>query len=98
VGDVAVVIGGSERRLVVLDDGDGGMFIPFRDETSGDTTYSGGRYVGVTIAADGSAVIDFNRASNPWCVFDEEFICPLAPEQNVLRIAVEAGERMWWPA
>ena len=90
-------IGASEYRLVVLDDGDGGSFIPFRDATAGVETYGGGRYVGIEVAADGTAVVDFNRAGNPWCVYDDEFTCPLPPPSNVIVEPVTAGEKMWRP-
>jgi uncharacterized protein len=96
VGEVVLALE-SEYRLVVLDDGDGGQFIPFRDATCGDTTYRGGRYVGATINEDGTATVDFNRASNPWCVFDDEFSCPLPPSANVLAEFVTAGEKLWVP-
>ena len=46
-------IDGAEYRLVVLDDGDGGRFIPFRDETAGSTTYAGGRYTSIEVADGG---------------------------------------------
>ena len=96
-GTVTLEIGGTECRWVVLDDGDGGRFLPFRDATAGTSTYAGGRYVEVEVAADGSAVIDFNRAANPYCVYDEEFACPLPPPQNVTSIPIAAGEKVWTP-
>ena len=95
VGTAIVSIGERELRLAVVDDGDGGVFIPFRDTTAGHSTYEGGRYVRPEFRDDGTVTIDFNRAGNPWCVYDDEFTCPLPPPQNVLPFAVEAGERMW---
>ncbi|NQV07426.1 DUF1684 domain-containing protein [bacterium] len=95
VGEVAAVVGGREYRLAVLDDGDGGSFIPFRDGTAGDTTYRGGRYVSPEVADDGSTIIDFNRAFNPWCVYDDEFICPLPPPANLIEVPISAGEMIW---
>ena len=94
VGEAAIVLEGREYRLTVLDDGDCGRFIPFRDRTCGDTTYGGGRYVGI----DDEGVVDFNRARNPWCVYDEEFSCPLPPSENEVDLEVTAGEKMWRPA
>jgi len=84
-------------RLAVLDDGDGGAFIPFRDGTSGTTTYGGGRYVPVAPSQDGGVTVDFNRAVNPYCVYDEEFVCPLPPATNWITTPVEAGEKMYQP-
>jgi len=97
IGTVTLQIGRCEYRLVVLDDGDGGEFIPFRDGTCGDTTYAGGRYVGIDVGDDGSATVDFNRAGNPWGVYDEEFTCPLPPPGNVITESVTAGEKIWVP-
>ena len=95
LGVLHVEIAGSAHEFVVLDDGDGNPFIAFRDETNGDTTYDGGRYVSVDVADDGSATIDFNLASNPYCVYDEEFVCPLPPLDNRLSVPIEAGEKMY---
>ena len=95
VGVVAIVIGESEYRLTVLDDGDGGAFIPFRDGTSGDETYAGGRYVGIDADAAGPVTVDFNTAQNPWCVYDEEFTCPLPPAENWIAEPIPAGAKAY---
>jgi len=76
----------------------GGLFLPFRDATSGTTTYGGGRYVLDTVkgadlgAAGGRLVVDFNFAYNPSCAYAPEWVCPLAPTPNRLPVAVGAGE------
>jgi hypothetical protein len=93
MGVFHVEIGGSMYDLVVLDDGDGSPFIAFGDTTNGRTTYAGGRYVSLELAQDGSASIDFDLASNPYCVYDEEFVCPLPPVGNRISIPIEAGEK-----
>jgi uncharacterized protein (DUF1684 family) len=78
----------------------GGLWLPFADLTTGNTTYGGGRYLIDTIkGADlgGSAerfVLDFNFAYNPSCAYDDRWSCPLAPSENRLPFAVEAGERL----
>lgn len=95
MGVFRVKIGASVYDLVVLDDGDGSPFIAFGDLTNGAATYAGGRYVSVDIAKDGSASIDFDRASNPYCVYDEEFVCPLPPLANRISVPIEAGEKMY---
>jgi uncharacterized protein (DUF1684 family) len=77
----------------------GGLFLPFRDMTNGDTTYGGGRYVLDTIKyADlgqigERLVIDFNYAYNPSCAYNSRWVCPLAPAENWLPIAIPAGEQ-----
>jgi len=89
-----------------LDAYGGGMFIPFRDATAGDSTYGGGRYLFDTVkGADLGAmpgrpaelVCDFNFAFNPSCHYDAQWSCPLAPPGNRLDVRVEAGERMYEP-
>jgi uncharacterized protein len=77
----------------------GGVFLSFRDATSGTTTYGGGRYLLDTVKgadlgeAAGKLVLDFNFAYNPSCSYDRAWICPLAPPANRLAVAVEAGEK-----
>lgn len=77
----------------------GGLFLPFRDTTNGRATYGGGRYLLDTIkgadlgAESGGLVLDFNYAYNPSCAYDDRWDCPLAPLENTLPVAVEAGER-----
>ncbi|GIW11091.1 MAG: hypothetical protein KatS3mg061_2148 [Dehalococcoidia bacterium] len=77
----------------------GGLFLPFADATSGSETYGGGRYLLDTVKhADlgGDAaglVLDFNYAYNPSCCYHERWVCPLAPPENRLPVAVRAGER-----
>ena len=82
-----------------LDAYGGGVFIPFRDATSGTTTYGGGRYLldtakGADLGSIGDRlVLDFNFSYHPSCVYDPKWICPLAPLSNRLAVAIEAGER-----
>lgn len=78
----------------------GGIFLPFSDQTSGVTTYGGGRYLldtikGADLGSDGRRlVVDFNYAYHPSCSYDARWSCPLAPKGNRLPIAIEAGERL----
>jgi uncharacterized protein (DUF1684 family) len=76
----------------------GGIFLPFRDLTNGDTTYGGGRYLLDTIKhadlgqQDSQLVIDFNYAYNPSCAYNPRWHCPLAPQENWLPVAIPVGE------
>lgn len=76
----------------------GGLFVPFRDRTSGASSYGGGRYLIDTVKhADlgseaGGLVLDFNYAYAPSCAHDPRWVCPLAPPENALDVAVNAGE------
>jgi len=77
----------------------GGVFLSFRDATSGRDSYGGGRYLLDTVKGadlgdeEGRLVLDFNFAYNPSCSYDPGWVCPLAPPANRLAVAVEAGER-----
>jgi hypothetical protein len=79
----------------------GGVFLCFRDTTSGTETYGGGRYLLDTVKGadlgeeDGKLVLDFNFSYNPSCSYDPGWVCPLAPPANRLPVAVAAGERGW---
>lgn len=69
------------------------LFLPFKDKTSGIETYEKGRYLYIEPMPGGRVLIDFNRAYNPFCHFNEKYTCPYAPEENRLDIAIRAGEK-----
>jgi uncharacterized protein (DUF1684 family) len=79
--------------LLALRGEDNEAFIPFRDVTCGVDSYGAGRYVSINIGSDGSCIVDFNRAINPYCAYDPDFSCPLPPRENWLERPVAAGER-----
>ncbi|MDH6237106.1 DUF1684 domain-containing protein [Cryobacterium sp. CG_9.6] len=91
-GEITFTLGGEEHRLVVYGDGPNWLLI-FADATTGDTTYSVGRFLSVAPDATGSLMLDFNLAYLPPCAFSYNFNCPIPPKQNRLAIAVTAGER-----
>jgi uncharacterized protein len=102
IGWVRFTVDGAPCRLSVfwLKEYAGGIFIPFRDATSGRETYGGGRYLwdsakGADLGLDGDElVLDFNFAYHPSCVYDPIWSCPLAPQENWLPVPVNAGERL----
>ena len=72
------------------------LWVPFRDETSGEETYGAGRYLDLEAddrTDDGRWVLDFNTAYNPTCAYAEGFSCPLPPSENWLDVPVWVGER-----
>lgn len=89
-----------ELELFWLEGYGGGLFLPFRDATSGQTTYGAGRYLLDTVkgadlgAKKDQLVLDFNFAYHPSCSYDPGWSCPLAPPANHLRFPIEAGERL----
>jgi uncharacterized protein (DUF1684 family) len=67
------------------------LFLPFLDNTNGDESYGGGRYIDLAIPEGDSVIIDFNTAYNPYCAYNEKFSCPIVPRENYLDIDVKAG-------
>ena len=93
---------GSELTLYWFAHYGGGIFLPFKDATSGTQTYGGGRYLLDTPKsawlgqdAQGRLRLDFNFSYFPSCAHDLRFVCPLSPPENTLPAAITAGER--WP-
>ncbi len=87
--------------------GGGGFFLPFMDATGGDDTYQAGRYLEADPLPDGRLLIDFNRAYNPYCAYNEPqslsvsagrsvprmWSCPIPPKDNLLSVPIRAGEK-----
>lgn len=89
--------GGKPCRLQVyrLEDAEGPtLFIPFRDATSGKETYPAGRYIDLNENTSGLYELDFNRAYNPWCAYNNEYSCPVPPPENTLPVSIQAGEKL----
>lgn len=73
------------------------LFVPFKDATSGNETYGGGRYLDLRLGdiQNGQLTLDFNKAYNPYCAYADGYSCPIPPKSNVLPVAVAAGERAY---
>jgi len=70
------------------------LWLPFYDATNQTETYPGGRYLDLTLAADGTVDLDFNYAYNPYCDYDHaRWNCTLPPPGNTLPFPVTAGEK-----
>lgn len=94
IGHVHVPLGDTTRLAVFREPGlDGEVWIPFRDPTNGDETYPAGRYLNAPIGDDDTVVVDFNKAFNPYCDYNPDYVCPLPPPENTLPVPVEAGEK-----
>jgi uncharacterized protein (DUF1684 family) len=98
----AFELSGAPMRLSLywLDGYAGGLFLSFRDATSGKETYGACRYLldtvkGADLGTEGERlVLDFNFSYNPSCAYDPRWACPLAPPENRLTTSVRAGERL----
>lgn len=71
------------------------LFLPFLDETNGQESYSGGRYIDLSTddIENGEIEIDFNKAYNPYCAYSNGYRCPVPPVENNLAIKIMAGEK-----
>jgi uncharacterized protein len=94
VGVIDFELAGAAAQLVAFGDSSSGLRVMFVDATSGVTTYPGGRSLSIGVPDSGGTVtLDFNRAANLPCAFTDYATCPVAPAQNRLAVAVEAGEK-----
>lgn len=98
-GRVTFAIDGQPATLTILSDRHGhGLFLPFRDATSGKETYGAGRYMdeerpAIQRLGGGRVRLDFNYAYNPYCAYSPDYSCPLPPHENWLPVAIRAGEK-----
>jgi uncharacterized protein (DUF1684 family) len=78
----------------------GGLFVPLRDGTAGESSYGGGRYALDTAkGADlgggrDTLIVDLNFLYHPSCRYDDRWQCPLAPPPNSVAADVRGGERL----
>lgn len=90
---------GVQNRLLLLELIDPGpykgtLFLAFADQTSAIETYGAGRYLDVKkVPGATTLLLDFNKAYNPYCAYSEKFSCPFPPKENVLNVAILAGEK-----
>lgn len=99
VGTVGFTVDGAHETLAVYrSNGVNDCLVPFGDETNGESTWEGGRYLTLDVGAvetdDTVVVLDFNLAYHPFCVFDDEYVAVRAPPENQLSVAIRAGERI----
>ena len=98
IGRVRLPLG--ELEVYWIDVYGGGIFVPFRDGTSGGESYGAGRYLldtvkGADLGGDARGlVVDFNYAYHPSCAYDPVWSCPLAPRANWMSAPIRVGERL----
>jgi uncharacterized protein (DUF1684 family) len=90
--DIAFAHDGVDYSVAAFQEGRG-LLLVFADATSGEATYSVGRFLMCAPNADGTITLDFNRAYLPPCAFNHNFNCPMPPEANRFTFAIEAGEK-----
>lgn len=86
---------GQKYSLLILKTEDEGLFLGFKDKTSDESTYGGGRYINLSFDQATQITLDFNRAYNPYCAYSAGYSCPLPPIENDLPMAIMAGEKLY---
>ena len=95
-GKISFEVEGNVVDLTVFKDQSGdALFLPFADATSGNETYGAGRYLEIHMQPQGRLLVDSNYAYNPYCAYNENWICPLTPAENRLRVPIRAGESLF---
>ena len=78
-------------ELITQDKYEDYLFLPFTDNTNGEETYGGGRYLDLRIPNGSTIVLDFNKAYNPYCAYNKKFSCPIVPKVNHLDTEIRVG-------
>ncbi|QNM85689.1 DUF1684 domain-containing protein [Polaribacter pectinis] len=74
------------------------LFLPFTDNTSGEDSYGGGRYMDVMItdiSEENTFELNFNNTYNPYCAYNDKYSCPLTPRKNHLDVEIKAGIKVF---
>jgi uncharacterized protein (DUF1684 family) len=92
MGQVQFTLNGVECKLEAELSGERLLF-NFKDETSNDSTYGGGRKFYLPQPEGDEIILDFNMTENWPCAYTAFATCPIPPRENKLSVRVEAGEK-----
>lgn len=81
--------------LVKLEEYKDHLFLPFTDNTNGEGSYAGGRYIDMKLPRGDTMQIDFNKAYNPYCAYNHDYSCPIPPSQNFVDTDIKAGVKAY---
>ncbi|HTV01695.1 MAG TPA: DUF1684 domain-containing protein [Luteitalea sp.] len=93
-GVLEFTYGGTPLKALAFTASRGRLQLIFRDATVGRQTY-GTRFLYAEPRPDGTYDLDFNRAYNPPCAYNPYTTCPTPPAENVFRVAIAAGEKLY---
>ncbi len=94
IGIISFKIDGKSYQLEAHMEGPKRTII-FKDGTTGDDTYSGGRELYFDAPdMNGNVIIDFNKAFNFPCAYNNFTTCPVPPPFNHLDLRITAGARV----
>lgn len=83
------------QKLILTDDFEDFLFLPFTDKTNAETSYGGGRYIDLKLPEGDTIIIDFNMAYNPYCAYNGKYSCPIPPKANHLDTEINAGVKAY---
>jgi uncharacterized protein len=92
-GTVEFQIGAETVKMEPVLNSNGGLWLIFRDGTSGRDSYPAARFLQTDPPRDGRVVLDFNKAYNPPCAFNPHTTCPMPAKENRLKVPIPAGEK-----
>ncbi len=92
-GQFTFLAEGQEARLTLYL-ADYGFFLPFADAGAGTETYPAGRYLEPDHLGGERFQVDFNHTYNPFCAYNDGWVCPVTPPENRLKVAIRAGEKI----
>jgi uncharacterized protein len=98
VGHFDLVIGGEPVQVQAYQSAqreNPSIFVPFRDATSGKESYGAARYLDMEVEHDDNYLVDFNYAYNPYCAYNDGYVCPMPPPENWVKVAIRAGEKKY---
>lgn len=95
-GTFDVIVGEDSAPLTIYRSPDGNYFLPFTDGNAGTETYAAGRYLDLEPVDEeaGVFIVDFNIAYNPYCAYNDRWVCPITPKENRIHLPIEAGEML----
>ena len=83
------------ERLLLTQDFEDYLFLPFTDESNGSSSYGGGRFIDLKIPDKDTMIIDFNKAYNPYCAYSDRYSCAIPPKANHLNTEILAGVKAY---
>lgn len=104
-GKIRFNVGGKDIEALVFEDPEQEQYqyyLLFRDQTTGKETYKNGRMLQIDPSTSSGQekiklVIDFNYAYNPYSSYNDNWDCPITPEENILPVLIKAGEKKFTP-
>lgn len=100
-GKIRFQVEGESVETIVFEDPQVEQFqyyLIFKDDTTGKETYENGRMLQIdppTSSGQGEdkLIIDFNYAYNPYSSYNDNWDCPITPDENTINVSIKAGEK-----